>query len=673
MLDFLSRVIAYRASLPGTHLLVFTLVIWAAFSLVLLADARNQLNQWCFTGGMMFSVGALKEYLYYGLGPSLIASGIWTQAGASLMYSVLSAAFYLLAIPCVMMFAFYFAQLNQTRFFPLLRVVVWLPAVCLSVRFPPDRVASLQRDPVFCLSIAGYNVLFGLIATLILLRALWMERHGGHNRQRRLVAVSVLLPLWVWLVAAFPYHALGIPHLDKIWQIELPVVLFTLCFLLYHAFREGIWGMRLRRETYDWSGSGEVLQRNTQYVAHALKNDLNKIDWCAALLDERLPENRELQIIRGSVDHLRALLQRTRMHTGRVVLSPGDCDVRALFEQIIRETPHTDALRIEIDRCDDAPLYCDPSHVREALTNLVGNAVEAMRGSGRITLSYVRTAHKASVSVCDDGPGMTLAAQKRIFEPYYTTKTSGENFGLGAVLLPKRDERTRGQYPRQQRAREGLHLYPDFSAGRTREAQTVSTIRIMLVEDDLDYRYLIEQALRREADFELCTSCTDGKSAVQTALMEQPDIVLMDLCLAHSPIDGAEASRQIRLQTDARVIILTSREDFETVIRASTHAFASAYLFKSNFPVLIPMIRQTAQGVTSQAHLICSALLAPLTDAERSVLRHLLGEDVRLHSASKTISNQQTGILRKLGLPGKKELTHIFSAYGLGSAETQAD
>ena len=192
----------------------------------------------------------------------------------------------------------------------------------------------------------------------------------------------------------------------------------------------------------------------------------------------------------------------------------------------------------------------------------------------------------------------------------------------------------------------------------------MSTIRIMLVEDDLDYRYLIEQALRREADFELCTSCTDGKSAVQTALMEQPDIVLMDLCLSHS---------QIRLQTDARVIILTSREDFETVIRASTHAFASAYLFKSNFPVLIPMIRETAQGVTSQAHLICSALLAPLTDAERSVLRRLLGEDVRLHSSSKTISNQQTGILRKLGLPGKKELTHIFSAYGLGSAETQAD
>lgn len=199
----------------------------------------------------------------------------------------------------------------------------------------------------------------------------------------------------------------------------------------------------------------------------------------------------------------------------------------------------------------------------------------------------------------------------------------------------------------------------------------MNPIRIMFVEDDLDYRYLIEQALRREKDFELCTSCTDGAAAVQIALDEQPDIVLMDLSLSDSPLDGAEAARQIRLQTDARVIILTSHEDFETVIRASTRAFASAYLFKSNFPVLIPMIRETAHSVTSQAHLICSALLTPLTDAERSVLRRILGEDVGLRSSSKTISNQQTGVLKKLGFASKKELIHVFRAYGFDKQEEQ--
>ncbi len=91
MLDFLSRVSAYWASSGNASACVHACDLGGLFSLVLLADARNQLNQWCFTGGMMFSVGALKEYLYYGLAPSLIASGIWTQAGASLMYSILSA------------------------------------------------------------------------------------------------------------------------------------------------------------------------------------------------------------------------------------------------------------------------------------------------------------------------------------------------------------------------------------------------------------------------------------------------------------------------------------------------------------------------------------------------------------------------------------------------------
>lgn len=251
MLDFLGRISAYWAGLPSLHLLLFVLVIWVVFALILLADARNKLNQWCFIGGMAFSVGVFKEYLYYGIGPSLIASGAWTVSGAQLLYSILSAAFYLLSIPCVLMFAFYFARLSQTRVFPLLRVAVWLPAVYLGLLFPPVRTLPLQSDPVFCLSIAGYNWLGGGAASAVILCALRSDRRSSLYRQRRLVAVSILLPLWVWLVAAFPYHALGISNLSKIWQIELPVVLFILVFFLYHAFREGIWGMRLRRETYD--------------------------------------------------------------------------------------------------------------------------------------------------------------------------------------------------------------------------------------------------------------------------------------------------------------------------------------------------------------------------------------------------------------------------------------
>lgn len=91
--------------------------------------------------------------------------------------------------------------------------------------------------------------------------------------------------------------------------------------------------------------------------------------------------------------------------------------------------------------------------------------------------------------------------------------------------------------------------------------------------------------------------------------------------------------------------------------------FASGYVFKSQFALLLPTIRETATGPTPQSHLICAALLSSLTSAERTVFYHLLGKDVAFHSSTKTIANQQTSVLRKLGLPNKQMLRHIFSAY----------
>lgn len=82
---------------------------------------------------------------------------------------------------------------------------------------------------------------------------------------------------------------------EQIWQIELPVVLFILVFFLYHAFREGIWACVLLRETYDGAAAAAKFCSATRSMSPMqLKNDLNKIDWCTALLDEQMPGNREV-------------------------------------------------------------------------------------------------------------------------------------------------------------------------------------------------------------------------------------------------------------------------------------------------------------------------------------------------------------------------------------------
>ena len=188
-------------------------------------------------------------------------------------------------------------------------------------------------------------------------------------------------------------------------------------------------------------------------------------------------------------------------------------------------------------------------------------------------------------------------------------------------------------------------------------------IRILVVEDDPDFQYLIQQSLAAYDDLILTGCCQDGETACLVAASQNPHIVLMDLALPTDPMEGVSAARRIRLETRSKVILLTSYDDPGTVIQASVDAFASAYVLKSQFSLLVPTIRETARGVTPQSHLICSALLQRLTPAELTVFQHMLGVPVALHSSEKTIANQQTGVLRKLGLASKQQLRHVFSSY----------
>lgn len=307
----------FSDGIPGELLLVLTLLIWAIFAMILFSNAKSRLNIWCFCSGMLFSVGALKEYLFYTLGPVLIDSGIWTSGFSETLYSLLSAVFYYLSMPAVLIFCLYFHHLDQThpQRFRCLRMLVFLPGFLLAVVFPCTKTSSFQHDTVFCLTVGIYNWCYGLIGTGIILHALLEERMSAHYHQRKLAAASLLVPLWFWLVSAFPYHALGIPNLSKLWQVNLIVVLVALLYFLYHAFRDGIWGIRFRRETYDWNSGNRVLQKNAQYVGHALKNDLSKIEWCTDFLAAQGASSREVDILRRSAAHLKQFISRTQLYS----------------------------------------------------------------------------------------------------------------------------------------------------------------------------------------------------------------------------------------------------------------------------------------------------------------------------------------------------------------------
>lgn len=130
------------------------------------------------------------------------------------------------------------------------------------------------------------------------------------------------------------------------------------------------------------------------------------------------------------------------------------------------------------------------------------------------------------------------------------------------------------------------------------------SILVMIVEDDSDFAYLIQKAISGQPDMELIGVCADKEQALKMAQQNHPDIVLMDFNLSSAYMGGIEAAREIRLSTNAKIIILTAYENPEIVIEASKKSFASGYLFKSQFDFLVETVRQTARGHTPQEMMI---------------------------------------------------------------------
>jgi signal transduction histidine kinase len=71
------------------------------------------------------------------------------------------------------------------------------------------------------------------------------------------------------------------------------------------------------------------------------------------------------------------------------------------------------------------------SELNQVWTNIIDNAVDAMKGKGEICLRTYAEDHHVVVEIEDNGPGIPTDIQARIFEPFFTTKPPGKGTGLG--------------------------------------------------------------------------------------------------------------------------------------------------------------------------------------------------------------------------------------------------
>jgi two-component system nitrogen regulation sensor histidine kinase NtrY len=179
-------------------------------------------------------------------------------------------------------------------------------------------------------------------------------------------------------------------------------------------------------------------------IAHEVKNPLTPITLSAQRLKRKYSQQLGesvfeecTQIIIDQVDLIRNLVNEFSSFARFPSANPKPCDLVPTIEETIAlyREGHPN-IKFEIQNTDDIPpLNLDRQQIKQALINLIDNAIGAITQDGIISfaVSHDPIFKRIRIEVADNGPGISNEDKTRLFEPNFSTKKTGMGLGLTIV------------------------------------------------------------------------------------------------------------------------------------------------------------------------------------------------------------------------------------------------
>ncbi len=409
---------------------------------------------------------------------------------------------------------------------------------------------------------------------------------------RSLVAAPLLVESQVFgvLVAARRQPgAFSSPDCEFLRQLSEHVALASHQIQIYEALQQAYDELRQSQQTVLQHERLRALGEMASGIAHDINNAISPVTIYTQLLLQQeanlsVEARESLETIERAIDDVAATVARLReFYRPR---EPQEALVPTEVNRLVRQVLHLTSARwrdmpqergVVIETVtelapDLPPIMAAESEIREALTNLVFNAADAMPAGGRLTVRTGGSAGPAGTSargsvhieVSDTGAGMSEETRRRCLEPFFTTK--GERgTGLGLAMVYGTMQRHGADLEIDSAPGRGTTVRLSFAVlpadtGRREPAATAgvgAALRILVVDDDP----LLLKALRDtlEASGHQVVTAAGGQAGIDTfrealAGGNTFAVVITDLGMPY--VDGRRVAGAVKQASPATPVIM---------------------------------------------------------------------------------------------------------------------
>jgi signal transduction histidine kinase/DNA-binding NarL/FixJ family response regulator len=391
---------------------------------------------------------------------------------------------------------------------------------------------------------------------------------GGDDRSFHMLAITGLVVIGIAVLASFRLLGRRIKHLAQ------------LSARLEAALRA--------KEAAEIANLAKA--RYLANVSHEIRSPLNAIYGYAQLIEQKadVRPHDAARVIRRCAEHMTSLVESlldiSRLENGLLRVRSEIVRLPDFLEQIVwmmRPAAEAKGLTFVHEPPARLPEFVktDPSRLRQALLNLIGNAIKFTE-QGSVTLRIAYRGQVATLEIEDTGPGIAAEDQQRIFDPYEQAGGHARpGVGLGLPITKAIVEILGGKLELESEPGRGSCFRVTLMLSEPANALAPEAPRrrivghegpqrsILLVDDDPDQRDFLERFLAG-CGFEV-VALPNGETAVSLCDSRRFDLTVLDISLPG--ISGWETAAQIREKLGEDILIIMASANAQEFHRPGYH------------------------------------------------------------------------------------------------------